>query len=103
MDIGLDNALSKKTIVFGLRLWILICIGIGVIFIVFSSWVASKKNKKSKSLIGRTIRLNYSSGETSLWDKVRRETKNMFVLGCLIQSENTRMLTSILVVQIEGN
>ena len=90
MDIGLDNALSKKTIVFGLRLWILICIGIGVIFIVilcfFSSWVASKKNKKSKSLIGRTICLDYYSGETSLWDKVRRETKNMFVLGCLIQS-----------------
>ncbi|KAJ3677895.1 hypothetical protein LUZ60_001698 [Juncus effusus] len=50
----LNNALSKHTSIFGLHLWVVLCLAIGILFLLllmlFSVWLASKRRPNSPSI-----------------------------------------------------
>ncbi|KAK6160694.1 hypothetical protein DH2020_004075 [Rehmannia glutinosa] len=51
----LNDGLSKRTSIFGLRLWVVLGICVGAVIVIFlfliSLWFTSRKNKKSSSLL----------------------------------------------------
>ncbi|KAG8377579.1 hypothetical protein BUALT_Bualt08G0047800 [Buddleja alternifolia] len=75
----LNDELSKRTSIFGLRLWVVlgICVGAAIVILLFliSLWITSRRNNKKSSLTFSTHKIN----STTTIPKVSREIQEIRV------------------------